>query len=265
MGGGGWAGQNVLNTKMPIQQTLKQIGLTEGEIKIYLALLEIGSSSIGKIISKSNVSGSKTYEVLDRLSQKGLASSIIKNNVKYFEASSPERILDYLEEKQDQIEAEKSQIKEIIPQLILKQKHAKKAEAKIFTGWEGLKTANEDIIQTLKKSETWYSMGLTGQPESWEIHFTNRQKIRAQKGIIHKHIINEKYRDLYKKRKSLPHTEFRFLPKEFEMPTSTEVYANKVLIFLLLEENPMAIMIENQHIAESFRKYFYHMWRSAKK
>lgn len=250
---------------MPIQQTLKQIGLTEGEIKIYLALLELGSSSISKIIQKSKVSGSKTYEVLDRLAAKGLASSIIKNKVKYFEAASPERILDYLEEKQDQIEGEKSQIKEIIPQLILKQKHARRSEAKIFTGWEGLKTANEDIIQTLKKGETWLSMGLTQQPESWEIHFTKRQKVRARKGILHKHIINKKYRELYKKRKSIPLTEFRFLPKDFEMPTSTEIYANKVLIFILLEENPLAIMIENQHVAESFRKYFNHVWKTAKK
>ncbi|MBU0907352.1 MAG: hypothetical protein KKD18_05070 [Nanoarchaeota archaeon] len=248
-----------------LQQTLKSIGLTEGEIKIYLALLELGSSSIGKIIQKSKVSGSKTYEVLDRLAHKGLISHLIKNNVKYFEASSPERILDYLEEKQDQIEAEKQDIQNIIPELILKQKHAKKAEAKIFSGWEGIKTANEDIIQTLSKGEEWLSMGLTQQPESWEIHFTNRQKIRAHKGIIHKHLLNIKYKELYQKRKSLPFTQFRFLPKEFEMPTSTEIYANKVLIFILLQENPLAIMIENQHVAESFRKYFEHMWRTARK
>ena len=39
------------------------------------------------------------------------------------------------------------------------------------------------------------------------------------------------------------------------MPTSTEVYADKVLIFILLEEEPMAIMIESKAVAESFRKY----------
>jgi len=248
-----------------IQQALQSIGLTDGEIKIYLALLELGSSSIGKIIKKSGISGSKTYEVLDRLSKKGLTSEITKNNVKYFEASSPERILDYLKEKTEQIESEKTQITKIIPELVLKQKHAKKAEAKIFSGWEGVKTANEDVIQTLKKGEEWLSMGLTTQPESWEIYFTNKQKIRAKKGIIIKHLLNEKYKLLYKKRKHLPHTQFRFLPKEFEMPTSTDIYANKVLIFILLQENPLAIMIENEHVSESFRKYFYALWSSAKK
>lgn len=247
-----------------MEQTLRQIGLTEGEIKVYLALLEMGSSSITNIIKKSGVSGSKTYEVLDRLMKKGLANSIVKNSINYFEASDPNKILDYLDEKEEEIKEEKSSIQKIIPQLILKQKSAKKSEAKIFTGFEGLKTANEDIINSLKKGETWLSMGLTEQPESWEIYFNKAQKRRADKGIIHKHIINEKYRSLHKKRKSLPHTKFKFLSKEFEMPTSTEIYNDKVVIMILIKENPLAIMIESKEVSDSFRKYFNVMWGIAK-
>ena len=42
-----------------IEEILHQIGLTEGEIKVYLSLLELGSTSTGKIIKKSHISGSK--------------------------------------------------------------------------------------------------------------------------------------------------------------------------------------------------------------
>jgi len=247
-----------------IEQILRKIGLTEGEIKVYLALLETGSSSIGKIIKKSGVSGSKTYEVIDRLMKKGLVSYVIKNNVKHFEASSPDKILNYLDEKENIIKNEKENIQKIIPELILKQKSAKEAEAKIFTGWEGIKTANEDIINTLKKGEEWLSMGLTEQPESWEIHFTKRQEVRAKKGIKHKHLLNEKYKSLYKQRKHLPYTEFKFLPRELEMPTSTEIYSNKIIINILSPVSPIAIMIENKDVADSFRKYFYVLWRQSK-
>lgn len=247
-----------------MEQALRQIGLTEGEIKIYLALLELGSSSITNIIKKSGISGSKTYEVLDRLMKKGLASSITKNNIRYFESSHPNRILDYLNEKEEQIEGEKFSIKKIIPELILKQKSAKKAEAKIFIGFEGLKTANEDIIQSLRRGEEWLSMGLTQQPESWEVYFTKRQQERAKKGIIHKHLLNKKYKSLYETRKKLAHTEFKFLPKEFEMPTSIEIYSNKIIIMILTPKSPMAILIENKDVSDSFRKYFYFMWDSKK-
>lgn len=246
-----------------IEQSLKSIGLTTGEIKIYLALLEIGSSSIGNIIKKSKISGSKTYEVLDRLIQKGLASSVIKNGVKYFEASPPNKILDYLGEKEKQIERERTNIQKIIPKLLLKQNSSPKSEVRVFTGFEGLKTANEDIISSLNKGEHWLSMGLTEQPEKWETYFNKKQIKRAKKGIIHKHLLNEKYRSLYRQRKALSHTYFKFLPKNFEMPTSTEIYKNKVIIMILTEENPMAIMIESQEVANSFRKYFEHLWNIA--
>ena len=248
-----------------VEQALQRIGLTEGEVKVYFALLELGSTTTGKLIKKSGISGSKVYEVLDRLISKGLANFIIKNGVKYFEAADPNRILDFLEEKEKQIEREKSSIKKIIPDLILKQRATQKSEAKIYTGLEGLKTANEDIIKTLKRGEEWLSMGLTEQPKAWEVYFTKRQKVRAQKGIRHMHLLNERYKSLYEQRKKLPHTEFRFLPKEFEMPTSTEIYDDKVTIMVLTKESPMAIMIENEAIASSFKKYFHALWKFAKK
>lgn len=248
-----------------IENILKNIGLTDGEIKVYLSLLELGASSTGKIIKKSKISGSKVYEVLDRLAEKGLTSNTIRNGVKYFEASPPTKILEYLEEKKEAVDKEKQDIQRIIPELILKQQHAPKTEVKVFTGFEGLKTANDNIINTLQKGEEWLSMGLTQQPENWENYFNKKQVIRAKKGIVHKHLLNAKYASLYHKRKKLPHTEFRFLPKEFEMPTSTEIYKNKVILFVLIKENPIAIMIESKAVSDSFRKYFEHMWNTAKK
>jgi len=243
-----------------IENTLKSIGLTQGEISVYLSLLELGSSSVGNIIKKSRVSGSKVYEVLDRLMIKGLTSNVEKNGIKYFEASDPNKIMDYLNDKKIRIEEEKSEISKIIPQLILKRKHAPESKVKVFTGFEGLKTANEDIIRNLKKGEEWLSMGLTEQPKSWEIYFNKKQIERSNKGIIIKHLINEKYRMLQTERKNLPYTEFKFLPKNFEMPTSTDIYQNKVMIMILLQEDPMAIIIESKAVADSFRKYFYALW-----
>ena len=41
--------------------------------------------------------------------------------------------------------------------------------------------------------------------------------------------------------------------------------AQSLLIFILIKENPMAIMIESKEVAESFRIYFEHIWETAKK
>lgn len=244
---------------------LQEIGLTHGEIKVYLSLLELGSTATGKITQKSGISGSKVYEVLDRLIKKGLASSVIKNGTKQFEATNPSKIMQYLVEKEEEIKRQKDAVTNIIPLLKAKQELAQSSEVKVFTGFEGLKTANEDIITTLKAGEEWLSMGLTEQPKTWEQYFTKQQYYRAKKKIRHKHLLNEKYKKLYKQRKRLAYTEFRFLPKQFEMPTSVEIYANKVIVMILEPENPLAIMIENKAVADSFKKYFYAFWKTAKK
>ena len=51
-------------------ELLEEIGLTKSEIKVYLALLELGSSTTGPIVDKSKASSSKIYEILDKLMQK---------------------------------------------------------------------------------------------------------------------------------------------------------------------------------------------------
>ena len=51
-------------------KTLKGIGLTDSEIKVYFALLELESSTVGKIIEKSRVPDSKIYSILEKLKEK---------------------------------------------------------------------------------------------------------------------------------------------------------------------------------------------------
>jgi sugar-specific transcriptional regulator TrmB len=65
---------------------LTKLGLTEGEAKVYLALLKLGSSTVGPIVKKSKVAYSNIYEVLERLISKGLVSFIKKEKTKYFQA-----------------------------------------------------------------------------------------------------------------------------------------------------------------------------------
>ena len=246
-----------------IRPALQKIGLTDGEIRVYTALLALGETTTGPLTRHSRISGSKVYEVLGRLQEKGLAASVEKNGVLHFSPSPPERILGYLDERKQEIEEEKRSITDILPQLMDIQSD-EKTKVRVFTGFAGIKTANEDIISTLGSGEEWLSMGLTDQPEAWEKYFTRRQRFRAEKGIIQRHLLNVKYAELYEARQALPHTEFRFLPESFAMPTSTEIYRNRVIIMILLQKDPLAIMIESKPVSQSFRRYFELLWAVGK-
>ena len=85
------------------EKSLEQVGLTSGESRVYLALMEIGSSTVGPIAKKSKVAYSKIYDVLERLVEKGLVSYTVKEKTKYFQAVEPARLFDYLEKKEGEI------------------------------------------------------------------------------------------------------------------------------------------------------------------
>src|SRR5918996_6276567 len=54
---------------------LRQLGLSSGEARVYISLLGLyAPSKVGLIVKESHVSYSKVYDVLRRLTEKGLVS-----------------------------------------------------------------------------------------------------------------------------------------------------------------------------------------------
>ena len=157
---------------------LKEAGLTDGETRVYLALLELGASTIGPILEKSSITRSIIYRILEKLIQKGLVSYIIKEKTKYYQASAPSKLLDYVESREKQLQINKNKIQEMIPQLILKQKLAKKSEANIYEGFKGLMTAYENRYLKLKAGDEVVLYGLPSkQPEFYHAYW---QKANAK-------------------------------------------------------------------------------------
>ena len=72
-------------------EILEEIGLTKSEIKVYLALLKLGSSTKKSIVKESGITHSKLYEITDKLINKGLVSYVRKNKVLHFSAAPPEQ------------------------------------------------------------------------------------------------------------------------------------------------------------------------------
>ena len=102
---------------MAIETILEEIGLTKNEIKIYLVLLKLGSTSTGAIVKETGVHASKVYDGLNRLADKGLVTHVIIANTKHFKAVNPDRLIDFLEDKKKSIETQEDEIKKYLPEL----------------------------------------------------------------------------------------------------------------------------------------------------
>lgn len=246
-------------------ELLENIGLTKGETRVYLTLLELGQTTTGPIVEKSKVSTSKIYSILKRLMEKGLVSYILKKKVKYFKASPPEKIIDFIERRQQTLDKKKKQVLNILPSLKKIQELATiDQEAEIYEGFEGLRTAFDDIINTLNKDDVQYvfGAGIGENDETYTRFFHLFHKRRERKGIKAKIIFNEDVRGKFKSQEDSKLVETRYL---FETtPAAINIYADNVIIALLTKK-PIIFLMKSKEITNSFKEYFNVMWRLAKK
>jgi sugar-specific transcriptional regulator TrmB len=237
------------------QKFLEEAGLTQSEAKVYLSLLEKGSSRAGEITKHTSIHRRSVYDAVERLIEKGLVSYIKTNNRKYFEAVAPERLLEMLKEREDNI-------KQILPELHLLRKFSdEKKEVQFFRGKQAIKTVFDDQIKEGK--EVLLFGDAVNVDEIVKYYFPHFDKERVEKGIKVRMLFDESARK-EKYLSKIPLSDIRFIKKGNKAPTSTNIYGNKVSI-IIWEENPKAILIADSSLAESFRAYFEFMWNIAKK
>ncbi len=231
-------------------ETLKNFGLTTNEAIVYKALLELGPSLAGVISRKTGLHRRTVYDTTEMLIKKGLIGYILKNNRRFFEASSPKKFLDILKEKENTIQ-------EALPEMLSYfEKTKEKQETNFYKGREGLKTVFQDQLENNKQ------VLILGASESaFEVlpfFFKWYDKDRIKLKIKVKIISSQKFK------KKIPLAEIKYIPQKYLNPLAINIYKNKVAIILWKKE-PFAIVIKQQEIADAYTKYFELMWKTAKK
>jgi len=236
-------------------QVLQKIGLEEKEASLYLELLRLGNTTASKLASALNIDRATTYRYLDSLISKGFCSYAIKNNVKQYQPTNPEKILSDLKEKEQEYE-------ELIPELkALAKQPVEETIAEIYKGKEGIKTILKEII---RKKQDHLVLGDEGHflkimPEYFKQFLAQCEKSRIKEKIL----CNKKAK---KKMQSYDykHSETKALPHEYALPTTTAIFGDSVLIFNWNEPYTV-VRITSKTMAESYKVYFELLWRMAEK
>lgn len=252
------------------KEIFQEIGLTKSEEKVYLSLLELGDSTRGGIVNESGIAGSKVYEILRKLQEKGLVAIYVKDKVTHFKPTDPRQILNYLEKKKEKIVEVEREARMMIPMLIEKfSSSTEEQEVELLSGVRGLEIIFREQVEELKKGETCYVIGGTwGTGEETEKRvqefFEKIHLMRQEKGIKTKMLFNFEQRkstqELYSKRK-YSNTETRYI--EHASPVAINVYKNKTII-IIFGRKISSIYINSRDVANSFIEYFNLLWRQAK-
>lgn len=243
-----------MNTKV-----LKEIGLTETEIKIYLALLSLGATSAGRIVEETGIYRKNLYDALNKLIEKGLVTYVIENKMKIFQAKNPGNLEKYLDEKKAKIEEQKQEVQKTISELnSLFGKAPAEIESEIYRGTEGIKTI---LKECLNYKEVLF-IGATGDVENrlpyfWPQYNKKREKLKCTWKLLLVH--EAKNRPITKSQ----HYEYKILPEILSGLNVIYIYGDYVANVIWLEK-PIAFVIKHKTLANNYRKYFYYLWDSVK-
>ncbi|MBI2667082.1 hypothetical protein HYX13_05720 [Candidatus Woesearchaeota archaeon] len=228
-------------------KALLNAGLTKGEVRVYITLLERGSCLTGEISRHSGIHRRTIYDFLERLIQKGLVVYIKKNSRRYYGCVHPKRFLELAREQEDNLQA-------LMPELLLKYEEGEvSGETVFYRGTLGIKTIFEDQLSVAQPVYVISaSPKMREELKHYLPHYT-RERIRKKIKLFL--LYDEQFRDEIEKREQDSFVERRYLPKGFGSSASTNIYGDTVAI-ILWQPEPVAIVIKQKDIAEGYRKMF---------
>ena len=247
------------------EKILLDVGFSEKEIAVYVALLSLGKGIVTKISRTASVSRTTTYDILDSLSQKGLVKISGKEPKQEYIAESPERLEKFIGEEVEKKNDNLNKVKYIIPELFSVYNTKEIPKVRYYEGIDGLKKALED---TLSKSDTEIlaSGGAEDMFEAIGEEYSKKYFIkRVEKNISIRGIASADSGTMKVfERNEEELREILVVPNDkFHFSVETNIYDNKVLSISWKER--FAVLIESKEIADAQKKVFELAWIGAKR
>jgi sugar-specific transcriptional regulator TrmB len=249
-----------------LYSALKELGLSQGEIDIYMLTLSLGSTTISNIAKHVTINRTNIYKLVSSLEKLGLG--IFNKGTKRFTAASPSRVVELLKEKTQHTEIVESGLMSEMPNLLSMFKQSDLGlNIKII---EGQKQFLQTYIQVFEEAqdEIYFFGALKEFIESISTEFGfKRIQRRTEKKVKIKALIPEDDVTFMKSINMEPNSEkelreTRTLPKHTQFSTSYYVFANKVIIWQT--KTPMGLLIEDAYIVQMFKSTFEMLWAVAK-
>ena len=237
-------------------ELVKTLGLSEGELSVYLAALELGQANIQDISRKSGTKRASTYNFIDALKERQLISEIKKGRRKLYSAAHPSHLL--------QLERSRiTSLERIIPELLAINNSARNKPR--VTYHEGIAGMEEMYNITLHDKQVIYAWEdldrmLEIMPAQWAKWYPAE---RSAKKIPLRTITRDTpFARKFITEKNVGYSrESRLLAAE-EFGTDIEIFGNKVALFSLRKDSPFGVLIEDPGLARTLKIIWQEQWDS---
>lgn len=232
-----------------LEKYLEEIGLSDKEAAVYLALLEVENAAISEIAKKTKVNRTTVYPVLQSLEKKGLASEVPIGKKIHYQAAPPERLESYVERQKVILEEHSSRLKDIIPQLkSVSREMGERPLIKFFEGREGAISAYEEFYQMHDRhSKDGFFIF---NRDLLDKHFTEKEKssflkIRTGKGVDPTSVYNRKDGDYPFKTEG---KRVRIDSEKYPILCDITIIEDRVIISTF-GENSVSLLLKSKEVA----------------
>jgi HTH-type transcriptional regulator, sugar sensing transcriptional regulator len=236
-------------------KVLTNLGLNEKEAKVFLALTEQGTAVVSTISQAAGINRVTTYDVLEKLKQRGLVSFFTKSKVKYFSGINPEILLEEFEKRTNDLRVHLPKFKTLTGEI----SHPR---VRYFEGLDGIKAIYADTLTS--KTDILNFSNSDEIRKKWHNYDEEYVEKRAKKGIFLRGVCpKDKAGEIVHAEDEKYHREIRLVnSSEFNFTNEINIYDDKVAIISFKEEL-IGMIIESHEIANSQRAIFNMCWHCA--
>lgn len=238
-----------------LSQSLQEIGFTEKEALVYLALMELGSGTVTDIAQRAKLKRSIIYIILEGLIKRSYVSELPDTKINRYVAAEPTKILNDLKNKT-------TDFKNLLPSLLaIYNKTTWKPKINYFEGKEGLISV---FRQTESAKEAYYITNIKGvaehlpaEVERWIDFFQNKspRTYKCQQILTDTKIDRE-----FAKKSQGESVKFKFLPKDSTLDMDISLFDNKVAL-TSLKDHLFIVVIESKALYNSMKTVFDLLWQ----
>ena len=243
---------------MDLQSSIQNLGFSEKEARVYLALLQTGQATAYQVAKRSGLKTPTTYVILDELLEKGAVRKILTQKATHYAATDPVELFVTARSRIEQAQT-------ALPSLqAMAQNDNKVVQASYYEGVSGIKDMYKKLLDEMpgKTFVAFFAHGKDTSKALWEYWSTLNKQMVERKIKVRAITTEDKTTQPWLSNTKVPKEfmEIKGLPESiYSSNISIEIYNNRTQI--ISHRYEQAIMIDNPDIANVLRQIFEIVWK----
>ncbi|MBT3538521.1 hypothetical protein HOF40_02440 [Candidatus Parcubacteria bacterium] len=254
---------------MSLIKQLQQFDLSENEASIYLAALELGSSSVQQIAGKAKLNRVTAYGIIEGLIKKGFLHEEKDKTKRKIAPYSPTKLYDIVSRREDAVKRQVTLLNSLVPELKQTTKQPNvKTNVIYYEGEEGLKNWASDALEAEGELLEWtkiesFSKKFDEYLRSYYYPEKFKRQVPTRFIFLDTPEARMYFQERYIDNPKAPPAKARFIPQDmFETPGFMVIYNDRYSIALPKEMR--AVTVVDSLIADAQHKIWEFGWAHAK-